>query len=124
MFSAEKPIINWHEVAEKGLQVYIDFSGKQPRRARELKFFWVWESLMEYLEHRGVRGKKLPPLAVVVDELTYFTRGHRTNTKVIIEDFREFLQVRRRNANVWFVGATQDEAELPLDMRRACLQLG
>jgi hypothetical protein len=122
MFSASTPSIDWEEVCYKGLQVYIDLRNDiYSEQAKGLKLFWVWNSLMDYIKSRGAAGRDYPPLAVVIDELSYFVRGNSLNTLEIIEDFREFVQVRKRNANIWLVGATQEILELPELMQRACL---
>jgi hypothetical protein len=92
-------------------------------QVKELKLFWVWNSLMEYIQSRGAGGRYKPPLAVVIDELSYFVRGQQLNTEVITEEFREFVQVRRRNANVLVTCATQERSELPREMQSVSLQL-
>jgi hypothetical protein len=60
---------------------------------------------------------------VVIDELSSFVRGTSLNGEVICEEFREVIQVRGRNANVWLTAATQEQAELPETMQRACARL-
>jgi Replication-relaxation len=101
----------------------IDLRHELSDRARELKLFWVWNSLLEYIRSRGSSGRLQPPLSVVIDELSFFVRGTALNTKVICEEFREVIQVRQRNANIWLTAATQEQAELPETMQRACTQL-
>jgi hypothetical protein len=123
MFSAASPLIDWDEVADQGLQVYIDLRHELSDRARELKLFWVWNSLLEYIRGRGSSGRLHPPLSVVIDELSFFVRGTSLNIDVICEEFREVIQVRQRNANIWLTAATQEQAELPETMQRACSQM-
>jgi hypothetical protein len=113
MFSAEKPMIDWPEVATKGLSVYIDLRGNDPDTVKEVKLFWVWNSLMEYIKRRS---REDPPLGVVIDEVSYLVRSSALNTDVIIEEFRELCQVRKRNANVWLTAATQEQKEIPEGM--------
>ena len=124
MFATQRPpLIDWEEVAAKGLTVFIDLRDETSDQDRELKLFWVWNSLRDYIRSRGSSGHDHPPLSLIIDELSFFVNGTNLNTDVIIEDFRELIQVRKRNANIWLTLATQNQEDLPETLRRACLQI-
>ena len=122
MFSAPKPLVNWDEVVEKGKIVLIDLRNEKSDKARELKLFWVWGSIYEYIKSREANGRARPPLSVVIDELSYFVRGNSINRGVITEEFRQLMQVYKRNSNIWFTAATQEIGEIPSELRDACLK--
>src|SRR5215217_7324597 len=122
MFSAPAPLVNWDEVVDNGKVVLIDLRHEKSDKARELKLFWVWGSIYEYIKSREANGRTRPPLSLVIDELSYFVRGNSINRGVITEEFRELIQVYKRNSNVWFTAATQEVAELPTELQRACLK--
>ena len=120
MFSTSPPLIDWEEVVKKGKTVLIDLRGIKGE-ALELKLFWVWNTLTEYIIERS---RSCPPFSIVLDELSFFVRGHALNTDLISEEFRELIQVRKRNANIWLTAATQEMAELPQAILTASLQMG
>ena len=91
-------------------------------KARELKLFWVWGSIYEFIKSREANGRERPPLSLVIDELSYFVRGNSINRGVITEEFRQLMQVYKRNSNIWFTAATQEVGELPSQLARACLK--
>src|SRR5215211_3935164 len=122
MFSTPKPQVDWNEVVDQGKIVLIDLRHEKSDKARELKLFWVWGSIYEYIKSREANGRTRPPLSVVIDELSYFVRGNSINRGVITEEFRELMQVYKRNSNIWFTAATQEVAELPSELQRACLK--
>jgi len=122
MFSAPKPQVNWNEVVDQGKIVLIDLRDEKSDKARELKLFWVWGSIYEFIKSREANGRTRPPLSLVIDELSYFVRGNSINRGVITEEFRQLIQVYKRNSNVWFTAATQEVAELPTELQRACLK--
>jgi hypothetical protein len=103
--------------------VYLDFSEPMSRAARELALFWVWNSLMDYIQSRKGQGRQYPPLSIVVDELSYLIRGTQLNTDVIISELAELLDVRARNANLWITLATQSMQQLPDQLLATCLQM-
>jgi hypothetical protein len=124
MFSAPVPQFSWEEVAEEGLTVLIDLQGEvRPERVAKTLFLGLDLTFRLYIKARGGGGHALPPLSVVIDELTVFVLGPRLNTKQIPADFRELIQNRKRNANIWLTLATQEMAELPEEMLRATLQM-
>jgi len=122
MFSAPAPLVNWDEVVDNGKVVLIDLRHEKSDKARELKLFWVWGSIYEYIKSREANGRTRPPLSLVIDELSYFVRGNSINRGVITEEFRELMQVYKRNSNIWFTAATQEIGELPSQLRGACLK--
>src|SRR5215208_6085632 len=122
MFSTSKPLIDWDDVVDNGKQVLIDLRYEKSDKARELKLFWVWGSIYEYIKSREANGRERPPLSLVIDELSYFVRGNSINRGVITEEFRQLMQVYKRNSNIWFTAATQELGELPSELRRACLK--
>jgi hypothetical protein len=120
MFGSTTPLIDWDEVSKAGQTVFIDLRYDRNISSRQLKLFWVWNAIREYIDERGLAGTDYPPLGIVIDELSYFVRGDTLNTEVIAEDFRELIQVRKRNANVWLTLATQKPEELPDTLKGAC----
>jgi hypothetical protein len=124
MFSAPTPLVDWDDVVDQGKQVLIDLRYEKSQKAKELKLFWVWGSIYEYIKGREANGRERPPLSVVIDELSFFVRGTSLNKGVITEEFRELIQVYKRNANIWFTAATQEVGELPSELARACLKCG
>jgi|SRR5215216_28006 len=122
MFSAPKPLVDWDDVVDNGKSVLIDLRHEKADDARELKLFWVWGSIYEFIKSREANGRERPPLSVVIDELSYFVRGNSLNLRVITEEFRELMQVYKRNSNIWFTAATQEVDELPSGLARACLK--
>src|SRR5215211_7600558 len=122
MFSAPAPQVNWDDVVDKGKVVLIDLRHEKSDKARELKLFWVWGSIYEYIKSREANGRSRPPLSVVIDELSYFVRGNSINRGVITEEFRQLMQVYKRNSNIWFTAATQEIGEIPSELQRACLK--
>jgi hypothetical protein len=122
MFSAPKPLVNWDGVVDQGKVVLIDLRHEKSDKARELKLFWVWGSIYEYIKSREANGRERPPLSVVIDELSYFVRGNSINRGVITEEFRQLMQVYKRNSNIWFTAATQEIGEIPSELRDACLK--
>jgi len=122
MFSTPKPLIDWDDVVDNGKQVLIDLRYEKSDKARELKLFWVWGSIYEYIKSREANGRERPPLSLVIDELSYFVRGNSINRGVITEEFRQLIQVYKRNSNIWFTAATQEVGELPSELGRACLK--
>jgi hypothetical protein len=111
-------------VAHEGQTVLIDLSGRDLETAAFMKLFWVWNSVLEYIESRQSRGHTLPPLGVVIDELSTFVSGEALNREKIISDFRKIVLERKRNANIWLTAATQEQRELPSAMLSVCLALG
>ena len=122
MFSAPYPLVDWEDVVDNGKIVLIDLRHEKSDKARELKLFWVWGSIYEYIKSREANGRERPPLSVVIDEMSYFVRGNSINRGVITEEFRQLMQVYKRNSNIWFTAATQEVAELPSELQRACLK--
>jgi len=122
MFSAPKPQVIWDDVVDNGKCVLIDLRYEKSDKARELKLFWVWGSIYEFIKSREANGRSRPPLSVVIDELSYFVRGNSINRGVITEEFRQLMQVYKRNSNIWFTAATQEVGELPSELQRACLK--
>jgi hypothetical protein len=122
MFSAPKSQVNWNEVVDQGKIVLIDLRDEKSDKARELKLFWVWGSIYEYIKSREANGRARPPLSVIIDEMSYFVRGNSINRGVITEEFRQLMQVYKRNSNIWFTAATQEIGELPSELRGACLK--
>src|SRR5215217_5610130 len=122
MFSAPKPQVNWNEVVDQGKIVLIDLRDEKSDKARELKLFWVWGSIYEFIKSREANGRTRPPLSLVIDELSYFVRGNSINRGVITEEFRQLIQVYKRNSNIWFTAATQEIGEIPSELRDACLK--
>src|SRR5215207_83994 len=122
MFSAPKLLVDWDDVVDNGKVVLIDLRYEKSDKARELKLFWVWGSIYEYIKSREANGRFRPPLSVVIDEMSYFVRGNSINRGVITEEFRQLMQVYKRNSNIWFTAATQEIAELPSELQRACLK--
>src|SRR5215217_5078077 len=122
MFSAPKPQVNWNEVVDQGKIVLIDLRDEKSDKARELKLFWVWGSIYEFIKSREANGRTRPPLSLVFDELSYFVRGNSINRGVITEEFRQLIQVYKRNSNIWFTAATQEIGEIPSELGRACLK--
>jgi hypothetical protein len=122
MFSAPTPIVDWDDVVDNGKTVLIDLRYEKSDKARELKLFWVWGSIYEFIKSREANGRERPPLSVVIDELSYFVRGNSINRGVITEEFRQLIQVYKRNSNIWFTAATQEVGELPSELQRACLK--
>jgi len=125
MFGTPRPpVISWEEVVQKGQTVLIDLRHEVSDFALNVKLFWVWNSILEYIQSRGAAGHSLPPLSVVIDELSFFTQGTNLNTKEIVKDFREIVFARKRNANIWLTCATQEMRELPQELQTACLSMG
>src|SRR5215218_2933259 len=122
MFSAPYPLVDWEDVVDNGKIVLIDLRHEKSDKARELKLFWVWVSIYEYIKSREANGRERPPLSLVIDELSYFVRGNSINRGVITEEFRQLIQVYKRNSNIWFTAATQEVGELPSELGRACLK--
>jgi hypothetical protein len=122
MFSAPKPLVDFEDVVDNGKRVLIDLRHEKSDKARELKLFWVWGSIYEFIKSREANGRERPPLSLVIDELSYFVRGNSINRGVITEEFRQLMQVYKRNSNIWFTAATQEVAELPSELQRACLK--
>src|SRR5215216_7016238 len=122
MFSAPYPLVDWEDVVDNGKIVLIDLRHEKADDARELKLFWVWGSIYEYIKSREANGRERPPLSVVIDELSYFVRGNSINRGVITEEFRQLIQVYKRNSNIWITAATQEVGELPSELGRACLK--
>src|SRR5215216_4437825 len=122
MFSAPAPLVDFEDVVDNGKCVLIDLRYEKSDKARELKLFWVWGVLYEFIKSREANGRERPPLSLVIDELSYFVRGNSLNLRVITEEFRELMQVYKRNSNIWFTAATQEVDELPSGLARACLK--
>jgi len=83
----------------------------------------VWSSLRDFIRSRESAGHDLPPFSLVIDELAFFVLGKNLNAETISRDFRELIQVRKRNANIWLTLATQNQEDLPETLRTACLQI-
>src|SRR5215217_8193291 len=113
MFSAPAPLVDFEDVVDNGKCVLIDLRYEKSDKARELKLFWVWGVLYEFIKSREANGRSRPPLSVVIDELSYFVRGNSINRGVITEEFRQLMQVYKRNSNIWFTAATQEIGEIP-----------
>ena len=122
MFSAPAPLVDFEDVVDNGKCVLIDLRYEKSDKARELKLFWVWGVLYEFIKSREANGRSRPPLSVVIDELSYFVRGNSINRGVITEEFRQLMQVYKRNSNIWFTAATQEIGEIPSELRDACLK--
>lgn len=123
MASTRPPSIDWDSLVNDGLQLYLDFSEPMSAASREIALFWVWNSLMDYIQSRKGQGRDFPPLSLVVDELSYFVRGTQLNTAVIISEIAELLEVRARNSNCWVTFATQSMRQLPDELLATCLQM-
>jgi len=119
--STREPTIDLDRVSRTGQTVLCDFSREYSQFARQFKLLAVFNMLLEHIAHRG-RG--VPPLSVVIDELSFFVRGAaHTNTSVIAEQFRQMIEQRMRNNNIYLTLATQDLKQIPLEMLSACLNL-
>src|SRR5215204_3183281 len=76
MFATSRsPTVDWNTVTKDGLTVLIDLRHEVSESALILKLFWVWNSILEFIQSRGAAGHDLAPLSVVIDELSYFTHG-------------------------------------------------
>jgi hypothetical protein len=125
MFNAPTPQVDLDDVVENGKIVLIDLRfDRVEQQALEFKLLWVWEWLKEYVNSRANFGYELKPLALVLDELSWFTQpGTHMDTDSISSDFQQFVSVNRRKANVYVAAAAQEQHQLSEGMLNACFSL-
>ena len=112
MFSNNEPAVDLDDVVSEGKIVLLDFSSAFTGKIPEFRLFWVWSMIQEWAASRPANQTQ-QPLTILMDELSYFTNGAHLDIESIISEFNAFLQQRRRNSNIRFVGATQDMRLLP-----------
>lgn len=122
MFGNDEPTVDLDAIARDGKLALIDFSAAFTGRIPELRLFWVWSQLQEWIANRDANREE-NPLSVVIDELSFLVSGSHLDVERIVDEFNAFIQQRRRNSNIHFAGATQELSLLPESMQKACLMI-
>jgi hypothetical protein len=120
MFGANKPGINWHEVAAKNQTVLLDFRHVRGDMLR-FKLLWVFDCLMAYIKSRG---RSQTPLGLVLDEFPQMTFKVSTSDNPLATEFESLIHAYIRSSQIWLFLGLQSPLQLDEQLRQTVLSLG
>jgi hypothetical protein len=122
MFGAQKPGINWNDVAKKGQTVLLDFRREQDEEMRRFKMLWTFSYLYEWIKTRGRQDET--PFGLIIDEFAHMTQKVAGGTNPLAQDLDEFINVYMRQHTIWFTAAHQELYQIDEQLRNTLLSLG
>jgi hypothetical protein len=122
MFGAQKPGINWNDVAEKGQTVLLDFRREQDEEMRRFKMLWTFSYLYEWIKTRGRSDEN--PFGVIIDEFAHMTQQAAGGRNPLAQDLDTFINVYMRQHTIWFTAAHQELYQIDEQLRNTMLSLG
>jgi hypothetical protein len=122
MFGAQKPGINWNDVAKKGQTVLLDFRREQDEEMRRFKMLWTFSYLYEWIKTRGRSDEN--PFGVIIDEFAHMTQQAAGGRNPLAQELDEFINVYMRQHTIWFTAAHQELYQIDEQLRNTLLSLG
>jgi len=122
MFGAQKPGINWNDVAKKGQTVLLDLRHEQDEEMRRFKMLWSSDYLFSWIKTRGRQEDN--PFGVTFDEFAHMTQKVAGGTNPLAQDLDEFINVYMRQHTIWFTAAHQELYQIDEQLRNTLLSLG
>jgi hypothetical protein len=113
MFGAKALGIKWHDVAQTGQTVLLDFRREQDEEMRRFKLLWVFDYLYSWIKTRGRS-----------DEFAHMTQNVISGTNPLAQELDEFINVYMRQHTIWFTAALQELYQIDEQLRNTMLSLG
>jgi hypothetical protein len=113
-FGAATPGIDWREVVEKRLKVFIDVSAEHDYQTRQFKMLWIFSSLMDFFRRFGpVYGAtRQHPTSLIVDEITFMTAAAKVGDNPLVDDLDELINRLSRNFDIRIVASFQEPYQI------------
>lgn len=119
IFSASAWGISWTDVVANNLCVLVDVSRDTNPRMRTLKMVWLFQSLLTYVQQKGLTREK--PISLIIDELaTMYRIGDETFSK----EMDDLIHAKARNFNVWLTLAHQEMHQFDEQTQKVLMAMG
>lgn len=123
MFGADKPGIDWSQVAAQGETVLLDFREETSSDRRRFKMLWTFHSFLAFIKHRG--AGRYPPFGLIVDELTaLYNFAGQGGTSIFAAALDELINVLARNYRVWLTLCHQEFFQVDEKTRKTLMGMG
>jgi hypothetical protein len=121
MFGASEAGVDWDEVVREGLTVLIDFRNVHDSQRRRFLMWWVFQSIINYIKHRG-HGRHAP-ISFVIDELSSLL-SDTLSGEVFADATNELVARLSRQMRVWLTIAGQELFQYTETLQKTLLLMG
>ena len=121
MFGASRPGIDWRQVEEQQLAVFLDFRRVHDPEQRQFLMMWVYQYLMSYIRHRGAGRHE--PISFIVDELAALFPMSGLVSDQFAADLDEMINQIARNYSLYLTLATQELYQFSERLRKTLLSM-
>lgn len=122
MFGANTAGINWQDVVDHSLAILVDFRGEHDLERMRFKLVWSFNSLLEFIKHRGAGRHK--PLSLIIDEITYMLSSASLHSDILAADMDELINRLARNYMIWLTLCHQEMYQLSEPIQKTLLTMG
>ena len=123
MFGAERPGIDWAQVAEQRSVVLLDFRHEHDVERRRFKMLWAYTSFMEFVKQRGAGRHQ--PISFIVDELAALGNFRASSgASLFADDLEELINVFARNCMIWLTLAHQEIYQFEERVQKTLMTMG